>query len=419
MGNVPVRPRGVRTRASEGVSQRDVDNFHRGHGPAPFVAPTRPHQHFAPYTRGPAALGLRWVADRPDDFWACPRPLDGTGTYYRKPSADITHCLEEPHLEFLQVAPAGFAYTLPESVPRPPELPQIIYDSIPDHQQTLLFGSMGRNSVWPHLPRSWQAPSFPHSPGDSLAYVPDSHLTLALWHIMQDADINPLYLRHFFPFLPDPVGTPGGLTYLHPIMRRLAALAYCVHFPSPHGVCYDVARECGRARAQQADETYHEGGTGHGKKARLRAFASEMWAFAPNAAPATRLGLLAPMFYGARVAARLHIAHRYASKILDPSLDLDIFSVDHRPAYVENRFGNVTFQPLTCPWEARTSYLGWADSCGFTLDSTCLPFKMSEQTRWTTRACDRLLLWSLERPGPQLVPADPRTGGPSRKRPPS
>ena len=384
-----------------------------GDGPAPWAS-----QYVAPRqfdtSREPAARGYFWTNDCPDGANLCPPHLPRR--YWRQ--SDIVYCYEEPHLGFYQSKPVSLQHDLSAPVARPPDFERVNRGGLPEGHIKLLYGTGGWPLAPPHMPEAWMPPYFAPVPTDNLGFVSDCELTLIIWDILLAANINPYYLLHYFCLIPDPEGC-GPLTFTHPIMRRVAAIAYCLHFPSMHGLVYDVARECGRARAQQAEPYYTTYGSNELQAAKLRSLSHELWALAFNAEP--RFALSDYFFaYGvrhaSRLAVRLQLGHAWACHIMDPEVPLGAFDWGFPEAGVENPEGAAMCRPLTVPWEARTAYMGWSDR------PDCMgigtpPQILAERTVWTTKAVDRLLEWAHDRPGPILA-AHPGSAAPNVPRSP-
>ena len=376
-----------------------------GHSPAAFTQCPRAPQRYDAGLK-PEARGWCWTFDHPHEFDQHPptEPL----RYATKPTVDGTW--DEPYLEFYQSKPISFQHDFSQPIARPPYLEPPTRENFHEHQIQLLFGAnWNTNPI--STPHHWFAPRFPASPSDPLEYVPDWDLTVAIYDILRWANINPRSLRNFFCLVPDPDGC-GPLTYTHPIMRRVAAIAYCVHYPTMHGLVYDVARECGRARAQQS-EPYFINSMQQTEVIQQRYHAAELWALSPTAEPHTITGDrfasandTDPGIYSSPVAVRIQLAHAWFGHLQDPhNIPLGEFDPDDPFSGVQNPWGGHMYQPISVPWECRTAYIGFSEH-------NCMgpgtPANVhAERTAWTTRAVDRLLRWASDRPGLVLTPVPP------------
>ena len=227
------------------------------------------------------------------------------------------------------------------------------------------------------MPTEWQSPCGPDGPFISprtFRQLGDPDVTMEVWRIMHDLCLNPFTLLTYFCFIPDPKGQ-GPLTVDHPLMRRVAAVAYCATFPSAQGILFDVSRECGRHRAEQVN--YSESSTRpmHPEHERFALFTSEISALQYDACGAYR--------DKSRLCARIRLASVWAGRIRDPSISLGRF--DPQRGYIHESATSASLAPLVPPLDARVAYTGWPHC------TDCTNTQMQQRTRWTAHAVDELL----------------------------
>ena len=346
---------------------------------------------------GGAFRAIHWVSDCRYGFAKFPgnperlRLTKPTGVTADE-NSDIT-LPEEPHLAYVQQHILAF-YFEPTTYRDPPDILFHHYRTWLDpSQEDALFGPATRYNSYG--PRAWMFPKWmPHPVTGMPSNFNEQHLTLALLRILHKLDLNLYYLRNYFCLVPDPQGQ-GPLTYQHPIMRRLAAIAYCVHYTSEHGLLYDVARECGRSRAQQAFSTFDTGDSdAHLERTHQMFLAAELHALAPD--HSTTMYRCFEIGDASRVEQRLDACF-FWSEYIDTGRaagnNLDF--LDGAVTYPDPEF-----KPLLCPWRARTAWLSW-DSGGAEPGFSAELLR-AERTAYTHRACDSLLMWAKERSGPLL-----------------
>ena len=303
-----------------------------------------------------------------------------------------------PHLEYTQQYPVSLFFDNSQHRD-PPLLPKDEFAWLQDSQRAPLFGPIGK-FLW--LPKGWFSPRVLDPTTRDYTEYSEHFITMEIVRYLCKNNINIFYLRQCFWLIPDPPGT-GPLTHNHPIMRRLAAIAYCVHYPSGDGLVNDVARECGRARHQQALFTFRGPGTfnAHLAYEASNSLATELRAMATDTSALICLHWDNP----SRLEARIWVAALYAQSLMHHRPPLDIFA--HGNGYVQFRH-QYTSTDLVPPLAARTAYLGWVKP-GSPLDEWArFPPEqlLAERTAWTKRACNKLLKWARDTPGPTFDAAE-------------
>ena len=386
------------------VFEGDRSQWLSGQAPPPFVRQPSDSFFATAYMLSGPFSAMHWVSDRRFGFTLFPGPATRRRSVRPNPltdpsdgdsdsSSDLnSYEPERPHIEYLQEHCLGFFFAAPICLaPSALDYPHPPSWIIPSHA-AVLFGPLHQHHSHPF---SWQFPVVPNPTDGQPSTFCEHHLTLAIWHCFRRININPSHLRNYFCLVPDPLGS-GPLTFSHPIMRRIAAIAYCVHYPSAHGILYDVDRECGRSRAMQAFYTFEGPGNcaEHVSNSNRDFLGAETQALAPDSSSA--ISRHWPELIN-RVLVRLFVASYWAGRIDHP----DTTQANIPEILASTQYVDVRPEPLLCPWRTRTAPLGW-DTDGVVEGMSPLQLQW-ERTAWTQRACDGLLLWSRQRPGPVLI----------------
>jgi len=384
------------------VFEPDTNNWLNGtHCPAPFLRYPAIDYVIPAHLFNSCFLAFRWVQVAIYGFATYP-----FASHYRffspppfnhETDSNSEYCVdeEEPtsaHLEYTQQFPVSLFYDNSRHG-HPPLLPTDECDWLDDDQRPSIFGPTGR-LLW--VPKGWFSPRILDPSTRDYTDYSEHFITLEILRYLCKNNINLFYLRQCFWLIPDPPGK-GLLSYSHPIMRRIAAIAYCVHYPSGDGLLSDVARECGRARHEQALYTYRGPGT---FKAHLAYEASNSMATELRALATDTTALICEHWdTPSRLEARLLIAAHYALS----------FTHDQRPlAVFRDGNGYIQFQhehtpaDLVPPVAARTAYLGWVKTPHMRdeWDNHSPSQLLAERTAWTRKACNKLLKWARDTPGP-------------------